>query len=71
VPVVKEFKFETLILIDNILNGFSLTLSGVYVFFIIWLIFKDLDKEKNRVCVKKLCVLITILATLINVFFYF
>ncbi|EFX68158.1 hypothetical protein DAPPUDRAFT_330378 [Daphnia pulex] len=26
----------------------------------------DLDKKKNRVCVKKLCVLITILATLIN-----
>jgi hypothetical protein len=66
VPVLKQFKSETLDNTDIILNSFLLGFSVVYVVFLVWLILTNFDKENNRVKVKKLCVLIGIAATLVN-----
>jgi hypothetical protein len=66
VPVMKQFKTETVDLVDKILNSFLLGFSGFYIVFIICLLFTNLDNEDNRVKVKRFCVLIGILATLVN-----
>ncbi len=63
---MKQFKSKTFDNIDIILNSFLLGFSVVYVVFLVWLILTNLDKENNRVKVKKICVLIAVFATLIN-----
>jgi hypothetical protein len=66
VPVMKQFKSGTVDIIDITLNSFLLGFSGLYIVFIICLILRNLDNENNRVKVKIFCVLIGILATLVN-----
>jgi hypothetical protein len=69
VPVFKQIKSGTVDIIDTILNSFLLGFSDLYVVMIIVLIFTNLDNEKNRFKVKCFCILIGVLATLVNGFF--